>query len=332
MIWSAILFLMQSTAGHIQDSDWKLAFNIHPADGHNFGYGAASWEDTSDVGTDESAFTADYKSNNVTNTVANYIAIVRHHNGFCEAARVWEFRTFGKTLHDYFDHVQTSRLKATRNNYIYSYMSPYISGTAKDPIFAVDGGLVFNWWYGSSNGVRIGNSKTGILGKLPSAADNSHDDYHGIGNEFGANIKDGGKGSVNWWHDVSVLQSACNFNFPRCKVQGSDHGASLSDGTLLGQYAIFTSLSAETFPCKDAVLRITMPTYATYDVMTHFNRIDKDGNRVLDFTEFEFDKDDTNNDGVLSVKEYADATNKDGGITLKEYAAAHHDISGDIPE
>ena len=61
--------------------------NIHASDGHNFGWGA--WDPATAVGTAANALSADYLDATVWDAGANYIAIVRHNNGVCEASKVW---------------------------------------------------------------------------------------------------------------------------------------------------------------------------------------------------------------------------------------------------
>merc|ERR1711862_821740 len=101
---------------------------------------------------------ADYKANSVVDQTANFVAIARHQNGKCEAVKVWELDTAGRTLKYYLDHSKTLRYTATTDHHIYKWVKPDLVELSKDPIFAVDGDLVFNWWY-SNNGVRIANSK-----------------------------------------------------------------------------------------------------------------------------------------------------------------------------
>jgi hypothetical protein len=91
-------------------------------------------------------------------------------------------------------------------------------------------------WH-ANNGCRIAHSS----GWLSDESVND-DDTHGLGNEFGAGTNAGGKAqniaSSEWWHDASVDQADCHGT--SCKVQGTDHGTSLNDGPMLGQYAIYT--------------------------------------------------------------------------------------------
>jgi len=226
---------------------WKLAYNIHGSDGHNFGYQAEEWEDFNNVGNASTAFIADYKSYNVTQETANFIAVARHQNGMCEAVRIWEFLTRGKTLSQYIDSEETPRLVATEGNYTYSYISPTMSDKVNDPFFSEDGGLAFNWIYGN-NGVRIANSGFFCGNGLP-GLDYGMDDYWGLGNDFAL-------GESNMWFDVGMTRCGGRMN------QGTDHGSHkgyLKDRALLGQYAIYVSDGADHFPCEDKEL-VILPT------------------------------------------------------------------------
>jgi len=289
------------TAGYQDSVHWKLAFNIHPADGHNMGYGADAWDNDKDLGADGKAFKADYKSYDVTIEIANFIAIARHQNGTCEAARVWKFLELGNTLHDYLDTKKTSRLVATFPKHIYSYISPSMTAKDKDPIFAVDdGALTFNWWY-SNNGARIANSETYYTSGLP-AANTNDDSYHGLGGEFGADTQNGAS-STSWWYDVAVYQGKCWAT--TCSIQGTDHGTSFKDGTMYGQYAIYISDEAEAFPCEGQDLEISM--YDLELVNRSFERADKSIDGFVNFEEMIFELADLDGDGFLSTLEYSKA-------------------------
>jgi len=288
-----IIFVAELTVGY---PEWKLAFNIHGADGHNFGYAAEAWQDNRDVGTDANAFSADYKSYDATLETANFIAIVRHQDGICEAARVWEFLKVGNTLQSYLDWDLTSRLVATYDHYTYSYISPTTFAKIKDPIFNVNGALVFNWWY-ADNGVRIGNRNNYCSASdLPGEAVNSND-FLGLGNEVSGQTK---AQTPNLWFDVGVQD--CNTEW-KYRVQGSDHGAAFKNGTLFGQYAVYISNEATTFPCKGIKLQISMdPT-----TLPSFVRIDRGEDNFLNYDEFTFSTADDNKDDVLSKMEYSEA-------------------------
>jgi len=297
---ASLSVLIVHTAGYQDGVHWKLAFNIHPADGHNFGYGSDAWDDDNDVGTDGKALNADYKSYDVTIEITNFVAIARHQNGTCEAARVWEFLKHGNTLHDYLDTDKTSRLIATSDKYIYSDVSPSMTSKDKDPIFAVnDGALTFNWWY-SNNGVRIGNSKTYYKAGLP-ASDLNDDSYHGLGMDFAANTEYGSL-STAYWHDASVYQGKCGR--ANCFVQGTDHGTAFKDGTMYGQYAIYTSDEAKIFPCQGLNLQISMFD-PELKLVEEFERADKSENGYVNFEEIIFELADLDEDGVLNISEYS---------------------------
>jgi len=288
MSWGTayLLLLIKSTAV-VGASHWKLAFNIHGSDGHNFGYHQAAWEDKTNVGKDRYAFRADYKNYDVTLEDANFIAIVRHWNGMCQAARVWEFVAFGKSLQSYLDRSKTSGLM-TLDNYTYSYISRRVLEVENDPFFSADGGLVFNLRW-SDNGVRIGNR--GWPSTLKS------DNFQGLGNTFNINYK-----SV--WHDVG---DKCR---QRCRTQGTDRGNdNPGESRLYAHYAVFISDAGETFPClRHQRLKIVMqvpttpsPTTSTYG---EFKQIDWNGDGFLNFFELAFHHADTNSDNQLSFEEY----------------------------
>jgi len=297
---AALLFLtLKLIAGYSDRSAWKLALNINPDDGHNFGYGASAWDDENDVGNKTTAFTADYKNYDVALETANFIAIARHQDGVCEAARVWEFLAVGKTLHEYMNIKKTLRLVATSGNSTSTYISPNMANKDKDPIFAVDGALVFNWW-NYDDGVRMAISNAPCDGKLPASNVNTNS-FFGLGNEIGAANSKAGVGSAKWWNDVGVKD--CSLGYA-VRAQGTDHGPGYKDGEVYGQYAVYVSDETKTFPCKDRTLRTSI-----YDgrYSQDFDRVEKDGDDVLRFTEFIFDKADWNKDGVISQIEFSRA-------------------------
>jgi len=294
MIFCAgFLFLtLKFTAGYADYSAWKLALNINPGDGHHFGYRASAWDDEHDVGNKSTAFTADYKSYDVALETANFIAIARHQDGVCDAARVWEFLAVGKTLHEYMNIKKTSRLVATYNSTT-TYISPNMANKDKDPIFAVDGALVFNWWQ-EHDAVRIANSNAHCKDDLPGPKDDTNA-FLGLGTNLNL-------GMGNYWGiDVGVYDCSIHFKY---RAQGADHGNGYSDGQVYGQYAVYVSEDAKTFPCKDRTLLTSM-----YDgrYSSDFDRVEKDGDYVLNFIEFVFDKADMNKDGVISRNEFSEA-------------------------
>jgi len=289
-----LIIAVKLTAGN---PEWKLAFNIHGADGHNFGYASKEWQDNSDVGSAAYAFSADYKSYDVTLETANFIAIVRHQDGVCDAARVWEFQEVGKTLQFFLDYDQTSR-KIVTNDYIFSYISPTMVAKELDPIFNVKGALVFNWWY-HDNAVRIGNSNNYCDDSgLPGEGVDSNN-FWGLGNEQTGSTR-GRTASTSVWFDAGIQN--CDVSMGK-RVQGSDHGTSLKDGTFLGQYAVYVSDEAKEFHCEGIDLKISMDAR----VMQFFNLIDKGDDSLLSYDEVIFNYADYNKDNFLSMAEYSDA-------------------------
>jgi len=295
---AALLFLtLKFIAGYSDHAAWKLALNINPDDGHNFGYGASAWDDENDVGNKTTAFTADFKSYDVALETANFIAIARHQDGVCEAARVWEFLAVGKTLHEYMSIKKTSRLVATADKSTSTYISPNMANKDKDPIFAVDGALVFNWW-SSNDGVRMAISNARCGDDLPASNVNPNN-FFGLGNELASANSKAGVGSTNWWSDAGVNDCSLHYNV---RAQGTDHGSSHKDGEVYGQYAVYVSDDARTFLCKDRTLLTSM-----YDgrYSQDFDRVEKDGDHVVNFIEFVFEKADMNKDGVISQIEFS---------------------------
>jgi len=284
-----LILAAEFTAGH---PEWKLAFNIHGDDGHNFGYAAKIWQDDRDLGSEATAFSADYKSYDATLETANFIAIVRHQDGFCDAAGVWQFLKVGKTLQSYLDYDLNPRLIATYDQ-SYSYISPTMFAQNYDPIFNRGGALVFNWWY-SDNGVRIGNSNNYCSGSdLPGDAINS-DDYWGLGNEVSGGTK---AKKSNVWFDVAVQDCSKGWSH---RIQGNDHGSG-SNGILYGQYAVYISAEAKTFHCEGIKLQTSMdPT-----VGSRFVSIDRGKDNYLNYDEFAFSIADANKDHLLSSVEYS---------------------------
>lgn len=295
----AILLTLELTAGYSDGVAWKLALNINPDDGHNFGWGASAWDDTKDVGSSATAFTADYKSYDVALETANYIAIIRHQDGVCEAARVWKFLAVGKTLHEYMNIQKNGRLVATEENCTSSYISPTMANKDKDPIFALEGALVFNWWH-SNDGARIANSNAHCKTGLPGSTVNTNS-FYGLGNDISSSNIQGGVGSSTWWSDVGVQD--CSLSAEK-RAQGTDHGTAHVDGEVYGQYAVYVSEDAETFECKDSTLLT-----AIYDgrYFSDFHRVERDGDNGVNFIEFVFDKADLNKDSVISPMEFSTA-------------------------
>ena len=190
---------------------WKLALNVNPSDGHNFGYGGP-WADDVALGSAGEALSKDFKDRDVMKTASKYLAIARHKNQKCDAVRVWQLADPSKTLLQRFQDENPGRQTASTGSPVFEYLKPGMAGSTTDPIFATKGKLMLNWWY-SNNGARLaledGSHFKGLL-KDVSCTGCNDDDVHGLGNEFGANTK-GGQGSTSWWHDAAQKMTLGSF-------------------------------------------------------------------------------------------------------------------------
>ena len=115
-----------------------------------------------------------------------------------------------------------------------------------DPIFSVDGDLAFNWAY-DNNGCRIA-----LTGGHLSGATVNDDNTHGLGMDFYGNpLKNVPFAFESSSLDASVIQD-CSLleNCEDIRVQGTDHGlaSALKSGPVYGNYAIYVSLHADSFP------------------------------------------------------------------------------------
>ena len=133
----------------------------------------------------------------------------------------------------------------TKGGPIQESISVNATNLEDDPIFSVDGDLAFNWAFGD-NGCRIV-----LTGGHLSGADENDDNTHGLGNDFHCNPRTNIQFSKYRNHDVSNIQD-CSWKKgctdKNVKIQGTDHGIQFSDGPVYGNYAIYVSMEAESFP------------------------------------------------------------------------------------
>ena len=230
---------------------WYLGMNINPADGHIFGY-TVGWATGVDIGCADKALTKDYLSANVWVKPANYIAIVRHQEGVVDAVKVFKFKTSAESLRTRFGlpRMNPGRQIVTSGGPIQESVSATAGNLSDDPIFSVGGDLAFNWAY-SDNGCRIA-----LTGGQLSAADVNDDNTHGLGNDFNVNPLTNTPHSTTWPHDISNIQDCPLATCRDVRLQGTDHGNGphLKSGPVYGNYAIYVSWDAESFPGPGASL------------------------------------------------------------------------------
>jgi len=231
---------------------WHLGMNINPSDGHIFGY-TVGWATGNQIGSDEEALTKDYLSNGVWDEPANYIAIVRHQQGVADAVKVFKFKHWDTSLYTRFSkkNMNPGRQIVSEGGPIQESIAVNATNMEDDPVFSVGGDLAFNWAFGD-NGVRIV-----LTGGHLSGANENDDNTHGLGNNFYCNPITNTRYGNTRNHDASMIQD-CNW-LERCrdsqvKVQGTDHGDKYRDGPVYGNYAIYVSRDAATFPLPGSKL------------------------------------------------------------------------------
>ncbi|XP_063683683.1 uncharacterized protein LOC134818173 [Bolinopsis microptera] len=218
---------------------WYLAMNLNPSDGHIMDY-TTGWARDKFIGTYSGALSSDYLNRVIWGHPVSYIAIVRHHKGEVEAVKVFRFRESARSLLSRFQDMNPGREVVTEGGPLQEDVSKTAQNMADDPIFSVDGDLAFNWAYGN-NGVRI--VLTG--GHLSVLGSNDHN-THGLGNHFAVNPHTGITTHMEWAHEISNIQGS---GMPTV-VQGIDHGSGNQyiNGPVYGNYAIYVSEHADTFP------------------------------------------------------------------------------------
>ena len=226
---------------------WHLGMNLNPADGHIMDY-TTGWSTGTFIGSKENALGMDFLDSQVWKEPADFIAIVRHQHGVVDAVKVFKFKHWGISLLDRFKDMDPGRMVVTSGGPIQESIADDAANLSDDPIFSVGGDLAFNWINGD-NGHRIVMTE-GFLAPLVTVPDVSEDNTHGLGNHFACRCKTNTENSAVWKHEISNIQD-CPWS--RCRnqrMQGTDHGrgASLKSGPVYGNYAIFVSKDAASFP------------------------------------------------------------------------------------
>ena len=226
--------------------------NLNPADGHVMDY-TTGWATDSFIGSYSTALTKDYLNPVIWRHPVRYIAIVRHQQGEVDAVKVFRFKDQRSMLARFQD-MDPGRRIETEGGPLQESVGATAQNLGDDPIFSVGGDLAFNWGY-SNNGCRIALTS----GHL-SEANVNDDNTHGLGNHFLCNPKLGTAGSALWPHEISNIQDCPLQTCKNVKLQGTDHGAGshLKSGPVYGNYAIYVSEDATTFPTPGTKLGITV--------------------------------------------------------------------------
>ena len=144
-----ILFVV--ACSYAKSGVWQLAMNICPSDGNIMNYCSDLWYKDVQYGSVSEALTKDFVSKHVRQEQTDYIAIVRHKNKIPDAVKVWKFKSTSSLL-SWFQFEK--RNTVTEGGYVYVDILPTAKNLSNDPIFFVEGDLIFNYEYGD-NGVRI---------------------------------------------------------------------------------------------------------------------------------------------------------------------------------
>lgn len=236
---------------------WQLAMNLNPSDGHIMDY-TTGWTDNDFIGTYGEALSKDFLDSDVWNSVANYVAIVRHQQGEVDAVKVFRFKRKEWSLMTRFQQMDFGRQVETEGGPIQESISRGAANMHDDPIFSVGGDLAFNWIY-TDNGHRM--VMTG--GNLSPYRVND-DNTHGLGNHFGCDPTTARELNPLWSHEISNIQNCsiqnplCDFKANPIRLQGTDHGDGwrFSSGPVYGNYAIYISQDAKRFPGPGYMLSV----------------------------------------------------------------------------
>merc|ERR1719419_1537707 len=227
--------------------NWYLGMNLNPADGHIMDY-TTGWASGGTIGNTREALTKDYMNEVVWNDPANMIAIVRHQVGIVDAVKVFNFTEHGLSMLQRFQDMNPGRIYASDGGPVQVTIAEDAENLLDDPIFSVGGDLVINWAY-SNNGARIA-----LSGGNLSPADANDDNTHGLGNHFACDPLTGISKIDEWKHEISNIQYCPLSSCKNVKLQGTDHGSGihLVSGPVYGNYAIYVSRYADTFPSPGA--------------------------------------------------------------------------------
>ena len=249
----------------VELTTWHLGMNLNPSDGHIMDY-TTGWVDDEFIGTYAEALSQDFLNRVVWRHPVNYIAIVRHQAGEVDAVKVFRFKKPSISLLNRFRKMNPGREVVTEGGPLQEIISSNAQHLEDDPVFSVGGDLAFNWAY-TDNGHRIV-----LTGGNLSPVNATDDNTHGLGNHFGCDPLTGKELNPLWSHEISNIQD-CGINDPNCNfhrnpimLQGTDHGDGwrFKSGPVYGNYAIYVSEDATTFPGPGYKLEIEINVEKKY--------------------------------------------------------------------
>ena len=164
-----------------------------------------------------------------------------------DAVKVFRFRQPDRSLLSRFQAMDPGREVVTEGGPLQGSIGANAQNLEDDPIFSVGGDLAFNW-NNDDNGHRIVMTG-GYLTPLGVSTDSTR----GLGNHFSVNPTTEVVNEEIWKHEISNIQD-CPFLACGVRMQGTDHGGGrpngpyLTSGPVYGNYAIYVSKDATSFP------------------------------------------------------------------------------------
>ena len=233
---------IQSNRRNVSGCDliWHLGMNLNPADGHYMDY-LTGWHSGGAIGREDKALAMDFLDRQVWKEPVDYLAIVRHQHGVVDAVKVFQFKHWGLSMLERFKDMNPGRVIASEGGPIQVSVDTNAPNLEDDPIFSVDGDLALNWW-GNYRASRIMLTGGFTKGDLLT--------YHGLGNHMNCNCHSGSARDNNYRFEVSNKQKCPFSSCSKPVIQGTDFGSTsyFQTGPVYGNYALYVSLRADSFP------------------------------------------------------------------------------------
>ena len=129
------------------------------------------------------------------------------------------------------------------------FIIPNTTNMDDDLIFSVPGDVAINWVY-TNSGHRIL-----ITGGHLSAKDSNDDNTYGLGNNYYLNVERTSSQESCCECEIAIIRNCAKPECPdKVRAQGTDHGTLVLSGTVYGNYTIYVSEYAKTFPTYPRLL------------------------------------------------------------------------------